>query len=87
MFFVIIFLLGKLAYTEKKIFLYKIMARAKFERKKPHVNIGTIGHVDHGKTTLTAAITMALAAQGGATGKKYDEIDSAPEEKGSWYYY
>ena len=57
------------------------MARAKFERKKPHVNIGTIGHVDHGKTTLTAAITMALAAQGGATGKKYDEIDSAPEEK------
>nr|AYQ94573.1 translational elongation factor Tu [Cylindrocapsa geminella] len=57
------------------------MARAKFERKKPHVNIGTIGHVDHGKTTLTAAITMALAAKGGAKGKKYDEIDSAPEEK------
>nr|AYQ95250.1 translation elongation factor Tu [Trochiscia hystrix] len=57
------------------------MARAKFERKKPHVNIGTIGHVDHGKTTLTAAITMALAAKGGAQGKKYDEIDSAPEEK------
>lgn len=57
------------------------MARAKFERKKPHVNIGTIGHVDHGKTTLTAAITMALAARGGAQGKKYDEIDSAPEEK------
>nr|YP_009492272.1 translational elongation factor Tu [Pseudopediastrum sp. CL0201VA]AWI68875.1 translational elongation factor Tu [Pseudopediastrum sp. CL0201VA] len=57
------------------------MARAKFERKKPHVNIGTIGHVDHGKTTLTAAITMALAAQGGGAGKKYDEIDSAPEEK------
>ena len=57
------------------------MARAKFERKKPHVNIGTIGHVDHGKTTLTAAITMALAARGGAKGKKYDEIDSAPEEK------
>jgi elongation factor Tu len=57
------------------------MARAKFERKKPHVNIGTIGHVDHGKTTLTAAITMALAASGSATGKKYDEIDSAPEEK------
>lgn len=57
------------------------MARAKFERKKPHVNIGTIGHVDHGKTTLTAAITMALAAQGNATGKKYDEIDSSPEEK------
>nr|YP_009632287.1 translation elongation factor Tu [Parallela transversalis]AYQ22876.1 translation elongation factor Tu [Parallela transversalis] len=58
------------------------MARAKFERKKPHVNIGTIGHVDHGKTTLTAAITMALAAKtGGTGGKKYDEIDSAPEEK------
>jgi elongation factor Tu len=57
------------------------MARQKFERKKPHVNIGTIGHVDHGKTTLTAAITMALAARGGAKGKKYDDIDSAPEEK------
>jgi elongation factor Tu len=57
------------------------MARAKFERKKPHVNIGTIGHVDHGKTTLTAAITMTLAARGGAQGKKYDEIDSSPEEK------
>ena len=57
------------------------MARAKFERKKPNVNVGTIGHVDHGKTTLTAAITMALAAEGGAQAKKYDEIDSAPEEK------
>ncbi|MCX6288674.1 MAG: elongation factor Tu [Bacteroidetes bacterium] len=57
------------------------MARAKFERKKPHVNIGTIGHVDHGKTTLTAAITMTLAARGGGKGKKYDEIDSSPEEK------
>uniref|UniRef100_UPI003002CBE2 translation elongation factor EF-Tu n=1 Tax=Prototheca lentecrescens TaxID=2836214 RepID=UPI003002CBE2 len=57
------------------------MARAKFERKKPHINIGTIGHVDHGKTTLTAAITMALAARGGAKGKKYEDIDSAPEEK------
>lgn len=57
------------------------MARAKFERKKPHVNIGTIGHVDHGKTTLTAAITMALAAKSGGKGKKYDDIDSAPEEK------
>jgi elongation factor Tu len=57
------------------------MARDKFERKKPHVNIGTIGHVDHGKTTLTAAITITLAARGGSTGKKYDEIDSAPEEK------
>lgn len=57
------------------------MARKKFERKKPHINIGTIGHVDHGKTTLTAAITMTLAALGGAKGRKYDDIDSAPEEK------
>ncbi|WP_448560960.1 elongation factor Tu [Trichothermofontia sp.] len=57
------------------------MARAKFERTKPHVNIGTIGHVDHGKTTLTAAITMALAALGKAKARKYDEIDAAPEEK------
>ena len=57
------------------------MAREKFERKKPHVNIGTIGHVDHGKTTLTAAITMTLAANSGLTPKKYDEIDAAPEER------
>ena len=57
------------------------MARAKFERTKPHVNIGTIGHVDHGKTTLTAAITMTLSALGQAKAKKYDEIDAAPEEK------
>ena len=57
------------------------MARAKFERSKPHVNIGTIGHVDHGKTTLTAAITMALQKYSKNVGKKYDEIDSAPEEK------
>lgn len=57
------------------------MARAKFERTKPHVNIGTIGHVDHGKTTLTAAITMTLAALGQAKAKGYDEIDAAPEEK------
>jgi elongation factor Tu len=57
------------------------MARDKFERKKPHVNIGTIGHVDHGKTTLTAAITMTLSKRTGGDGKKYDEIDSAPEEK------
>jgi len=56
-------------------------AREKFERKKPHVNIGTIGHVDHGKTTLTAALTMALAAVGGSVAKKYDEIDAAPEER------
>ena len=60
---------------------YKKMTRPKFERKKPNVNIGTIGHVDHGKTTLTAAITMTLAAGGGALAKKYDEIDSSPEEK------
>ena len=57
------------------------MARAKFERTKEHANIGTIGHVDHGKTTLTAAITMTLAAQGKAKARKYDEIDAAPEEK------
>jgi elongation factor Tu len=57
------------------------MARAKFERNKPHVNIGTIGHVDHGKTTLTAAITMTLAAGGGAKARKYEDIDAAPEEK------
>ncbi|KAK1295167.1 hypothetical protein QJS10_CPA16g00403 [Acorus calamus] len=56
-------------------------ARGKFERKKPHVNIGTIGHVDHGKTTLTAALTMALASLGGSAPKKYDEIDAAPEER------
>ena len=57
------------------------MAKAKFERNKPHVNIGTIGHVDHGKTTLTAAITMVLSALGGAQKMRYDEIDKAPEEK------
>lgn len=57
------------------------MAKEKFERTKPHCNIGTIGHVDHGKTTLTAAITMTLAKSGGATAKRYDEIDAAPEEK------
>nr|YP_009057834.1 translational elongation factor Tu [Nephroselmis astigmatica]AID67737.1 translational elongation factor Tu [Nephroselmis astigmatica] len=57
------------------------MAREKFERTKPHVNIGTIGHVDHGKTTLTAAITMAMSLQTGASGKNYEDIDSAPEEK------
>ncbi|RZA05547.1 MAG: GTP-binding protein, partial [Proteobacteria bacterium] len=57
------------------------MARSKFERNKPHVNIGTIGHVDHGKTSLTAAITKVLAQSGGAEFKAYDQIDSAPEEK------
>jgi elongation factor Tu len=57
------------------------MAKEKFERNKPHVNIGTIGHVDHGKTTLVAAITQVLAHQGLAQAKSYDEIDNAPEEK------
>ena len=57
------------------------MSKAKFERNKPHVNIGTIGHVDHGKTTLTAAITSVLANKGFAEAFKYDEIDKAPEEK------
>jgi elongation factor Tu len=57
------------------------MGRDKFERKKPHVNIGTIGHVDHGKTTLTAAITITMAVRGGSVGKRYSDIDSAPEEK------
>src|SRR5512145_2523233 len=57
------------------------MAKAKFERTKPHCNVGTIGHVDHGKTTLTAAITKVLAETGGATFMAYDQIDKAPEEK------
>ncbi|MCA1979347.1 MAG: elongation factor Tu [Thiobacillus sp.] len=57
------------------------MAKEKFERTKPHVNVGTIGHVDHGKTTLTAAITTILAKKFGGAAKKYDEIDSSPEEK------
>jgi elongation factor Tu len=57
------------------------MAKAKFERKKPHVNVGTIGHVDHGKTTLTAAMTMVLAKKFGGEAKSYDQIDAAPEEK------
>ena len=57
------------------------MAKAKFERTKPHCNIGTIGHVDHGKTSLTAAITKVLAETGGATYTAYDQIDKAPEEK------
>ncbi len=58
-----------------------IMAKAKFERTKPHVNVGTIGHVDHGKTTLTAAITSVLATKFGGEAKAYDQIDAAPEEK------
>ena len=57
------------------------MAKEKFERTKPHVNVGTIGHVDHGKTTLTAAITKILAEAGGAEFTAYDEIDKAPEER------
>ncbi len=57
------------------------MAKQKFERTKPHVNVGTIGHVDHGKTTLTAAITKVLALQGGAKFTSYDQIDNAPEER------
>jgi elongation factor Tu len=57
------------------------MARDKFERNKPHINIGTIGHVDHGKTTLTAAITMTLALGTGAAAKNYEDIDAAPEER------
>jgi elongation factor Tu len=57
------------------------MAKAKFERVKPHANIGTIGHVDHGKTTLTSAITKVLAMSGGATYRSFDSIDNAPEEK------
>ncbi len=57
------------------------MAKAKFERTKPHVNVGTIGHVDHGKTTLTAAMTMVLSRKGGAQVRSFDSIDNAPEEK------
>jgi elongation factor Tu len=57
------------------------MAKEQFERNKPHVNVGTIGHVDHGKTTLTAAITTILAEASGGEAKAYDEIDAAPEEK------
>jgi elongation factor Tu len=57
------------------------MAKAKFERTKPHLNIGTIGHVDHGKTTLTAAITQVLSKAGGAVAASYDSIDKAPEER------
>ncbi|NNC52947.1 MAG: elongation factor Tu, partial [Erythrobacter sp.] len=57
------------------------MAKEKFERNKPHVNVGTIGHVDHGKTTLTAAITKVLAETNGATFMDYADIDKAPEEK------
>jgi elongation factor Tu len=57
------------------------MAKEKFVKTKPHVNIGTIGHVDHGKTTLTAAITAVLAEKGFAEKRDYDQIDNAPEER------
>ena len=57
------------------------MSKEKFERNKPHCNIGTIGHVDHGKTTLTAAITMTLSKAGGGESMSYEDIDNAPEEK------
>ncbi|RZU99742.1 GTP-binding protein, partial [Spiribacter vilamensis] len=57
------------------------MAKAKFERNKPHVNVGTIGHVDHGKTTLTAAMTKVLAAEYGGVAQDFAQIDNAPEER------
>ncbi|MDW0554409.1 GTP-binding protein, partial [Mannheimia haemolytica] len=57
------------------------MSKEKFERTKPHVNVGTIGHVDHGKTTLTAAITTVLAKHFGGAARAFDQIDNAPEEK------
>ncbi len=63
------------------------MAREKFERTKAHVNIGTIGHVDHGKTTLTAAITATLSTVGSAELKDYADIDACTRGKSSWYYY
>jgi elongation factor Tu len=62
------------------------MAKEKFERTKPHVNVGTIGHVDHGKTTLTAAIATVLSKQFGGEAKAYDQIDAAPRRKSTWYY-
>ena len=62
-------------------FRIPVMGKAKFERTKPHVNVGTIGHVDHGKTTLTAAITAIQAAQGLASAVAFDQIDKAPEER------
>ena len=62
------------------------MAKQKFERTKPHVNVGTIGHVDHGKTTLTAAITKVLALKGGAEFRAFDQIDNAPEERAARHH-
>ena len=60
---------------------FKKLSKEKFERTKPHVNVGTIGHVDHGKTTLTAAITTVLAKHFGGAARAFDQIDNAPEEK------
>jgi len=57
------------------------MSKEKFERKKPHINVGTIGHVDHGKTTLTAALTKVLAEAHGGDARAFDQIDNAPEER------
>jgi elongation factor Tu len=57
------------------------VSKAKFERKKPHVNVGTIGHVDHGKTTLTAALTKVMAERFGGEARSFDQIDNAPEER------
>ena len=71
----IIYILGFIFYKEE------MMAKEKFERSKPHINVGTIGHVDHGKTTLTAAISMYCAAKQGGKIMNYDDIDNAPEEK------
>ena len=62
------------------------MAKQKFDRSKPHVNVGTIGHVDHGKTTLTAAITKFLALSGGADFRAFDSIDNAPEERAARHH-
>ncbi len=63
------------------------MAKEQFQRNKPHVNVGTIGHVDHGKTTLTAAITTVLAKNYGGAARDFAQIDNAPEEKSTWYYH
>jgi GTPases - translation elongation factors len=63
------------------------MAKETYKRTKPHVNVGTIGHIDHGKTTLTAAMTLVLSKKGQAKYVSFDQIDNAPEEKRSWYHY
>ncbi len=72
---------GEIRFIFVNNFTHNIMAKETFKRDKPHVNIGTIGHVDHGKTTLTAAITKVLAAKGLSEVKSFDQIDNAPEEK------